>query len=494
VNGEVELANAGLRINYLNTLYTFDHRVKILPDMFAFDLVTIRDEEGNTGRIGGTIIHNGLKDWNFHIWGSMDRLMVLNTTLLDNDVFYGKAYGSGDVSVSGYAGNMEIIVDARTAPGTDLHFPIGGSMEVSDIGFIRFLSPDTVEQEPQAVDLTGVTLDMKIEVTPDAYFELIFDPTVGDILSGRGRGNMEMSVTSTGNFAMRGQVEITDGDYLFTLRNVVNKRFQLEPGGRIVWFGDPFDALLDLHASYRVRAPLYDIMLAYGTAAAEAFRRRVPIDVVMHLREKLTNPEISFEVRLPTVDEAVRTQVNSALSTEQELNTQVFSLIVLNRFMAPSAGAALTAGSAVGTTGGELMSNQVSNWLSRLSTDWDLGVNYRPGGNISQDELEVAVSRQLFDERLLLSANVGMAYGQQTTQHNNQLIGDFLLEYLLTQDGKLRLKAFSQSNDRNLNRADQALTTQGAGVAYREEFNTLAEFWRRMSNVFRSKDKDLKVE
>jgi hypothetical protein len=41
--------------------------------MFALDLVTMRDEEGHTARIGGTILHNGLKDWNFNVWGTMDR-------------------------------------------------------------------------------------------------------------------------------------------------------------------------------------------------------------------------------------------------------------------------------------------------------------------------------------------------------------------------------------------------------------------------------------
>ena len=103
------------------------------------------------------------------------------------------------------------------------------------------------------------------------------------------------------------------------------------PGGRITWYGDPFDAQLDLQALYKVRAPLYDIMFEKN----EAYKKRVPVDVVMRLRDKLLNPEIGFEVRLPTVDENVRTQVNSVLSTEQELNRQVFALIVLNRFVQP---------------------------------------------------------------------------------------------------------------------------------------------------------------
>jgi len=385
-------------------------------------------------------------------------------------------------------------VDARTAPGTSIHFPVGGSTEVSGIGFVHFVGGDSTGTEAPGVDLSGISLDLAVEVTPDAHFELIFDPTVGDILQGRGAGNMEMTVSQSGEFDMRGQVEVTQGEYLFTLRNIVNKRFQIEPGGRIVWFGDPFDAQLDMRATYKVRAPLYDIMFEKN----EAYRKRVPVDVVMQLKDRLLNPEIAFDVRLPSVDESVRTQVNSVLSTEQERNRQVFSLIVLNRFMPPpnyGSGGAPTGGNVAGTTGFELMSNQVSNWLSSLSNDLDLGVNYRPGDAITQDEVELAVSTQLFNERLLLSTNVGVQYGATTaTQNNNALIGDFQLEYLLTPEGRLRLKAFSISNDRNLNRVDQSLTTQGAGVAFREEFDTFGEFWQKMLNIFRSDEKDRKFD
>ena len=490
VNGLVDMENAGLRINYLNTLYTFTHQVKIAPDMFALDLVTLHDQEGHTARIGGTILHNGLKDWNFNVWGTMDDLLVLNTTVNDNDRYYGKAYAKGDLEVSGSLDLLEITIDARTAPGTDIHFPVGGSTEVSNIGFVRFVHNDSTAAEEQLVDLTGITLDMKVKVTPDAHFELIFDPTVGDIMAGRGRGDIEMNVGQTGDFRMLGGMEITEGDYLFTLRNVVNKRFEVIPGGRITWYGDPFDAQLDLQALYKVRAPLYDIMFEKN----EAYKKRVPVDVLMRLRDKLMNPEIGFDVRLPSVDENIRTQVNSVLSTEQEMNRQVFALIVLNRFIQPQgntgAGSPSAGGGFARTSTSELLSNQVSNWLSKLSDDFDLGVNYRPGDNITQDELEVAVSTQLFNERLLLSTNLGVSYGAQTSNNANTLIGDFQVEYLITREGRLRAKVFSVSNDRNLTRTDQSPTTQGAGVAYREEFANLSELWQKLRNNFRTKEKE----
>ncbi|MFT3885880.1 MAG: translocation/assembly module TamB domain-containing protein [Flavobacteriales bacterium] len=491
IKGSALMQDAGLRVAYLNTFYSFTHRVDIEPDMFKLDFVKLHDEEGNTATAIGTIIHHGLKDWNFDVSMTMDTFLVLNTSPSDNELYYGKAYATGDLNVSGEADNLEVNVDARTERGTDIHFPLSASRDVGGISFIRFVSPgSTADSLAEVVDLTGIHLDMNVEVTPAARFELIFDPTVGDIMRGSGRGNIAMTVTQTGEFSMKGDVELTEGDYLFTLRNLVNKRFGVEPGGHITWYGDPFDANISVDAIYKLRAALYDVMPA--ALRTEAYKKRVPVEVLMHLSQKLMNPDITFDVRLPSVDEGVRTQVSSALSNQDELNKQVFALVVLNRFVpTDAAGAQNTSDFSVGgaTTGTELLSNQVSNWLSRMSKDVDVGLNLRSGDAITQNEAELALSTQIFNDRLQITTNVGVQYGSGGTQQGtNNFIGDFSAEYRLTQDGKLRLKAYSQSNDRNLNQVDQAPTTQGIGLAYSEEFNRFRELLMRIDNLFRSKE------
>lgn len=493
--GMLDLSDAGLRIDYLGTRYTFDHKVMVQPDMFALDFVKLVDEEGHTATAIGTILHEGLSQWNYNVSLEMEELLTLNTTVLDNSLFYGKAYATGDLEISGHSGTLEITVNARTGRGTDISLPLGGSTEVSSIDYVRFIthSADSMEQE-QVVDLSGVALDLNVEVTDEAEFRLIFDPTVGDIMTGRGRGDLRMTVTPSGEFAMYGELEVVEGEYLFTLRNILNKRFDMVPGGRIVWYGDPLNAQLDLSAIYRLRAPLFNIMVERN----DVYRKRVPVEVTMHLTDRLVNPGIAYDVRLPTVDEDVRSRVNAVISTPQELNRQVFSLIVLNNFTPPpdasGAGNGISSGSVAGTTGGELLSNQVSNWLSGLSNSFDLGLNYRPGDNITQEEVELAVSTQLFSDRLLLNTTVGVQYGAQSTNAQNTLIGDVQVEYLLTPDGKLRLKAYNQSNDQNLNRANQADYTQGVGLGYREDFNTFHEFWQKLGNIFRRSENDKTFE
>jgi TamB, inner membrane protein subunit of TAM complex len=491
-NGEVMLNNAGIRINYLNTKYTFSHPLIIRPDQFAMDNVTLFDGQGGHAKASSFALnHDAFSRWNFDVAAELDHLQVLNTTLEDNQLFYGTAVGSGALNVEGYTENLGITVDAHTEKGTSLHFPLGASTDVGGLSFVRFVKPgENLDSLQAPVDLSGVHLDMKVGVTPDARFELIFDPTVGDIISGSGRGDIAMTVTPSGDFSMKGGLEVVEGDYLFTLRNLVNKQFTVDPGGRITWYGDPFDARLDMNAVYKLRTALYDIIPP--GERSEAYRKRVPVEVIMRLSDKLMQPGIGFNVRLPSVDEGVRTQVNSVLSDPDKLNKQVFALLVLNKFVSDDIGQGGSfgqgAGTSAGTTMAEFISSQLSNVISSASDAVDLGINYRPGNSIAADEFEVAVGKAFFNNRVQVSTNVGIT-GTNTSNAQNgaQFIGDFAVDYLITDDGKLRAKAFSQSNDRNLNQLNQAQTTQGVGLAYNEEFNTLGEFFRKIGNLFRSK-------
>ncbi len=489
-NGEVMLNNAGIRINYLNTKYTFTHPLIIRPDQFVMDLVTLYDGQGGHAKARSFALnHEYFSRWNFDVAADLDNLLVLNTTFDDNQLFYGSAVGTGELNVEGYTENLGITVDAHTEKGTSLHFPLGASNDVGGLSFVRFVKPgENLDSLQAPVDLSGVRLDMKIGVTPDARFELIFDPTVGDIISGRGRGDIAMTVTPSGDFSMKGGVELLEGDYLFTLRNLVNKKFTVDPGGRITWYGDPFDARVDINAVYKLRTALYDIMPP--SERSEAYRKRVPVEVIMRLSDKLMQPDIGFDVRLPSVDEGVRTQVNTVLSDKDKLNKQVFALLVLNKFVSDdinqSGGFGEDASASGATTMAEFASSQLSNWLGNASDEFDLGFNYRPGNSISAQEVEVAVGKAFFNNRVQVSTNVGITGASPTnSQSGAQIIGDFNVDYLITNDGKLRAKAFSQSNDRNLNQLNQAQTTQGAGVAYSREFNVVG-FWRRFMNSFRN--------
>jgi hypothetical protein len=67
------------------------------------------------------------------------------------------------------------------------------------------------------------------------------------------------------------------------------------------------------------------------------------------------------------------------------------------------------------------------------------------------------------------------------------------VDYKLTDDGKLRVKAFNRASDNNLTYSTNPYT-QGVGVFYREEFNTVGELLSRYWNgIFRRKKKKTDV-
>ncbi len=493
LSGTVDVDSTQIKVDELNTRYFIhDQPITFYDEMITFDYIPFHDQEGNQAYATGTLIHQDFTQWSFNVFlefTQCDRFLCLNTTKQMNDLYYGKAYATGTVEVSGYADQLEITVTAKSEKGTNLNLPLSGSEEVTMENFVTFVQEDTVEQKA-AYDLSGINMNFDLEVTPDAQVRIIFDEEIGDVMRGSGSGNINMSINTAGSFEMYGQYEIREGSYLFTMQNVINKRFTIREGGTINWYGDPYNAELDLEAAYSLRTSLYDLM--YGNVEdPENYKKRVPVDLIMHLSNNLMNPDIRFDIRMPTVNEEVRSIASSQMATEEQLNKQAFSLLVLRKFL-PNPGERSGA-DRVGVssaTSSELLSNQLSNWLSSISNDFDIGLNYRPGDEITDEELAVALSTQLFNERLSVSGNLGVSSENTSVkEEQNTLVGDFQIEYDITADGKFKLKAFNESNDRNLSGIEQADYTQGAGVFYQEEFDTARELLSGLADLVRRKNK-----
>ncbi len=477
VSGEVRLNKASVHVDYLNTTYYIDNKARISENKFSFNF-PIRDQDDNTGYIVGTILHENFTNWNFDIFLDLENspFLCLNTTEEDNSLYYGKAYVTGFVNISGGVEDIMIDVTARSEKGTAIALPLGGSEDVTFAEFITFVNTSEPEEDEKSIDLSGIQMNFELDITPDAQFRIIFDELVGDEIRGRGAGNIRMVINNLNSFYMYGGLTVDQGRYLFTLKNLINKEFDVKPGGTINWYGDPLAADIDLGAIYRVNTSLYDLF----PDESDQYKQRVPVNLQMNLTGKLMNPGIDFDIQLPSSDELTRARVKSAINTQQEVNRQAFSLLVLRRFISPPDIAKTNANIGLAENSTELITSQLSNWLSQISDDFDIGVNYSPGDEISNEELAVALSTQLFNDRLLVSGNFGVQQGQNSAvanENTNNLIGDIRIEYKIHPQGKIRIIVYNQSNEFDLARSRQNSYTQGMGVVYQEEFNSIYELF-----------------
>ncbi len=488
LSGNVHLSETGLHIPYLNTTYTFAHDVSIAADHFQFNNVLLRDSLGNTALFNGKLMHQRFKDFAVDLRLNPERLIIFNTDATQQDYYYGTAFLTGTAHIHGPVNQITMDVSARTNRGTKIALPLNYRGEIRENNFISFVSRDTLGNGVAFVppDLRGtIAMNFDLEVTPDAELQLFFDARFGDIISGRGTGNLKLEISPEGMFNIYGDYVIEEGEYFFTLQNIINKRFRIEQGGTIRWTGDVNDADVDLNAVYLLRTQLYDLFMGEGVdpATAEVYRRRLPVETVLILEDKLFNPAISFDIRVPGGDENTRELIERVITTEQEMNRQVFSLLVLNRFLPTTTGQYNTAlGYGVGSTSSELLSNQLSNWLSQISSDFDIGINYRPGDEISSQELELALSTQFFDDRVTIDGNFGVAGNETATgqraQSASNIIGDVNVEVKIPPEGKFRVKAFNRSNTFDIINTNSPYT-QGIGLFYRKEFDDFSELFRR---------------
>jgi hypothetical protein len=481
VDGKLRFQKTSFIVNYLNTQYNLSDEVTLTDKWIGFNSVTINDTKGNTAIASGKIYHEHFKDFRFDVALNAGKFQVLNTNSSQNNLYYGSAYVSGALFVKGALSNVIIDAAVKSERGTQIFIPLSNTDEVSQSDFITFVKHDTLNKVPEKynnVDLSGITMNFDLEVTPDAEVQLIFDSKIGDIIKGRGTGNIKMEINTLGIFKMYGEYTIDDGDYLFTLQNIVNKRFEVEKGGTIRWNGNPYDAEINLNAVYGLRASLYDLL------GDSTLKKRIPVECKLNMTNKLMNPTIKFGVEIPNIDDNIAAQVRKVVpeNDEQENSNQVFSLLVLGRFATPR-GLSADPSSGVSSNASELLSNQLSNWASHISKDVDIGFNYRSGDDISREEMELALSTQLFNDRVTVDGNVGVA-NSNTTQNTSNIVGDFNVDVKINRDGKLRVKGFNKSNNGLIN---SNTYTQGVGLFFREEFDTLSDLVNRYKAYFRKK-------
>jgi hypothetical protein len=509
INGKLSLESVrNFRVDYLNTYYTVSGNILLEPDRIAFEGLSLFDMNGKQATVWGNIFHDNFQNLKLDFDITATKFMVLNTNPFLNTTYYGKAFVTGNVGIYGTPEFMNMELNLKTEKGTQFNIPLGGPAEVADNDFITFVKKDTLgDSKGEKMDLSGMSLKFNLECTPDAEVQLIFDEKAGDVIKATGYGNLTMDINTNGNFEMFGTYTLTDGSYLFTLENFINKKFDIESGSTIKWAGSPYDADINITADYKQRASLAPFFptLSAPTATPGSSsvvtsstsstgidnNKRYPVECKLFMRGKLLTPDITFGIGLPSVNDAVRQQVMGYINNEQELNRQVFSLLLLKSFVTPLSlnnQSGVTAGGAVGANASEMLSNQLSNWLSQLSTNVDVGVNYTPGNALSNEELDLALSTQLFNDKLSVDGNVGVNNNTQTKTSN--MIGDLNIDYKLTEEGKVRVKAFNRSNDTYQTTTTGGQFTQGVGIFFREEFESIDELYKRYMKKLGKKKKE----
>ena len=512
--GDLRIYDGAFDVDYLGTRYYVDDGiVKVTKTLLDGTGGIVKDKFGNEAVLNGGVYHTNLKDMVLDLEIDAPRFLALDTNKEDNELFYGIGLGQGTVKFEGPFNQTDITINAVTLDGTKMFIPIESEQESSELGFINFKTREVAVAEEEFFELRGVNILLNLEITEAVDAQLIFDEEAGDIVKGKGRGNVEIRNTRTGEFTMYGNYEIEEGEYLFTYsyRDLVkfNKPFQVKRGGSIVWDGDPYTAQINLEAEYvGLRTSVYNLIAEFleGNAneslATEA-RNTTTVDLSMFLKGDLFAPDIEFEMEFPELAGEIKGYVDSKLlvlnKDENELNRQVFGLMVIGSFL-PTTEAVFGSDDFVNfgvNTVSQFLSNQLSLYVSELLADIleENGVFTRAEFNVNYSvydqgatgigalntnrasELSLQLKNYLFQERLAIKIGTDIGIGDATYFNGSTAAlntFDVIVEWVITKDRRFKLLVYNKNDITFLGPQRQS----GFGLNYRYEFDTWDEFFK----------------
>ncbi|MFD2786450.1 translocation/assembly module TamB domain-containing protein [Hymenobacter rubripertinctus] len=502
LTGNIDVTDGRLTFIYLGTTYTFTDRIRFLEDRIALQNITVRDVQGNSGTINGNIYERGFQDMRLDLTASFRKLQVLNTTRKDNELYFGQAYATGTALVRGPADNLLVNVTARSEAGTRVSLPFDNAAKAEQASYIKFVNRNLTDSARAALaargptvtattDLSGIRLNMNLDITPDAYVELLLDESTGDIIRGTATGQLRLNIDTRGDFNMYGQVEIVRGAYNFTLQGLVNKEFVVRPGGTIAWNGDPLAGEMNVSATYTQRTSLAPVLFNSNNTSAAV----VPVTAVMNLTGPLLQPIIKLNLEFNDIPSSLEGDLAPFLSAirndEQELNRQVFSLVVF-RQLTPVGSLAVTrlegGNNALGNSLGQILSTQLGLLTSQI--DPNLEISFNINGLTADDlaALQLRLSYSFLNGRLRITRDG--SFGSNTTSTSSggtsvasgqtSVIGDLSLEYYLRPDGKFRAKLRYETTPRDLTGLSQANQARaGVSLLHTEQFDTFRELFAR---------------
>ncbi len=492
------VADGKINITPLNTTFTLKNdTIVFVPDTITFACDTIRDRNGNIGVVTGALHHQHLTNLSYDINISCENMLCYDTNGNGGDTFYGTVYGTGNCSIRGGGGRIDMDIDITPEKNSYIEYNAASPDAISDQQFITW-NDKTPEMEKDSTDIededlaitysdTGkkddywstIPSDMRINfiinINPDATLRVLMDQTTNDYIALNGTGSIKATYFNKGSFDMFGTYLVDHGIYKLTIQNIIRKEFNFQSGGTIVFTGDPYNAALNLQAIYTVNSvPLSDLSIGNSFSS-----NNVRVDCVMNIGGTPLSPHVDFDLDMPTVSSDAEQMVRTVINGEEEMNQQVVYLLSIGRFYVQGGNNSENQQNQTSLAMQSLLSGTISQQINSLlgslvkNNNWSFGANISAGTEgFYNAEYEGLLSGHLLNNRLVINGQFGYRDNANAT---TSFIGDFDINYSLLPNGSLALKVYNQSNDRYFTKS--SLNTQGIGIIMKKDFNQFKELF-----------------
>jgi hypothetical protein len=261
----------------------------------------------------------------------------------------------------------------------------------------------------------------------------------------------------------------------------------VQPGGRISWYGDPYAGVINLQATYTENVSLQNLQTTANTELEDPqMRRRWPVKVIMDLKGDLLSPDIAFDFDFSEFPEGnIQTYIsafkNRIANDEQEKNRQVFSVIMMRSF---SPEGQFSGVSSLATSNlSQLLSSQLNSFISQVDQNLEVDIDLATLDQTTLETFQLRVAYTFLEGRLRVARDGGFT-DLQGNADVNSIAGDWQAEYLLTEDGRYRIRIYNRNNFNTFTALSltRNVATYGVSVSQNLSFNSFKELLDKLTS------------
>ncbi|MBQ0116295.1 MAG: translocation/assembly module TamB domain-containing protein [Flavobacterium sp.] len=479
VKGTVKFNDVSLNVIPVNAVFQdINSSIAFTDTGINFDKFTITDINKNKLTLDGDVLTSNYKEFGFDLTLKGNNFQIMNSTVKENDFYYGKMFVDVNLTIKGDLDLPVVDGTLKVDEKTDFNFvlPQQDPSLVDREGIVEFIDQDnvllnetlTLTEDLKTSKIRGANINVRISVNKEAKITLVIDKVNGDHLTLKGEADLTGGIDPSGKTSLTGTYETKEGSSYDMSFNFIKRKFNIKEGSTITWTGEPTTANVDITAIYKSNTSPIDLLddqlSAMASSERNQFKQRIPIETHLMMKGELLKPTISFDIKMPEENYNVSTEVIDATEEklsqirgdQAELNKQVIALLVLNRFIGENpfaSSSGVSAESMARQSVSKILSDQLNNLATELVSGVELNFDlesqedYSSGEKENRTDLNVGVSKKLFDDRLKIT--IGSSFGIEGEDRQNEqstnIAGDVTAEYTLTEDGRYMVRAYRKN-------------------------------------------------
>lgn len=476
-NGEIDLSGFGLKLDFTGVDYAFeDTTIPLSKGFVSLNDIKLKDgRENSSGSISGFVRFETLQTMGVNLLIRADNLIVLNSSQKQNDLFWGRVYGQGDLYISGPVTGLDIITpNMKALNGSSFSFNSSSTTNVEEFKMLRFLQKNeegTISLEEKKRSGANMNVDFAVSVDRGTNVNVLLGENVGNINVKGESKELRFRMSKTGNINLDGNYLVDSGT--FVSKAILERTFQIAKGSSIRWDGDAMTPMLDIKANYN--RTVNNLGQYLGTSSLP------PVNVLLSvgITGTLNNPNITFGVNAPDVSSQIKETLATKMANEDEKIIQFGSILVLSGFNVSNAGSLDLDAKSLESSGYNLLFKQLGSVINTISNEFQIDLNYLKGdqANNTSDRASASVSIEV-SPRITIKTGVGVPIAKTENTTNDYLSGEGTIEYDWSKnnDGTRLLRMYSKPSNIGLVAGagnSNANQTYGIGAVYSKSFNHL---------------------